>query len=344
VPLVVLAGDGPLAADLRAAGVEVHVRSLAVLRRGLLGARGAVAVGRALGADVRALRRLVRGRDVALVHSNTSVTLGGAAAARLAGIPHVWHVREIYTGFERAWPVYARVLRSADALPCVSEATRAQLADAPQAVVLHDGLALTPVRAPREQARAALGLPAGAFVVAVLGRISPWKGQELLVRALALVPGAVAVVAGDAWPGEEHRVAALTGLAARLGVSDRLRMLGFRDDVGTVLGAADVVAVPSTQPDPLPNAALEATAAGCCVVAAAHGGLPEIVRDGVTGRLVEPGDAGALARALRELAADPAVRERLGAAAAADVGVRFAPALALERTQALYDRVLASRR
>jgi glycosyltransferase involved in cell wall biosynthesis len=94
------------------------------------------------------------------------------------------------------------------------------------------------------------------------------------------------------------------------------------------------------RPDPLPNAALEAAAAGLCVVAAAHGGLPENVRHGATGVLVPPGDAPALARALAELAADPQRRARLGAAAAADVRAGFAPRAPAGAVQNLYDRLL----
>jgi glycosyltransferase involved in cell wall biosynthesis len=75
-------------------------------------------------------------------------------------------------------------------------------------------------------------------------------------------------------------------------------------------------------------------------VAAAHGGLPEIVRDGETGRLVPPGDPGALAAVLAELAADPLQRERLGAAAAADGADRFSVTRLLDQTQALYDETL----
>ena len=78
------------------------------------------------------------------------------------------------------------------------------------------------------------------------------------------------------------------------------------------------------------------------MVASAHGGLPEIVRDGETGVLVAPGDAVALARALAGLRDDPELRERLGAAARADVRERFAPSLLLDRVQGLYDRVLSS--
>ena len=117
-----------------------------------------------------------------------------------------------------------------------------------------------------------------------------------------------------------------------------MRFCGFRSDVENVYGAADVVCVPSTQPDPLPNAALEAAAAGCCVVAADHGGLPEILRDGAHGparraRAIPPRSP----RRSRRLRADPEQRERLGAAAAADVRERFAPERLLARTQDLYD-------
>ncbi len=339
--------DGELREDLCAAGVEVLVRPLSVMRRAAMSPAGLASVAATLARDGGGLARLARRRDVALIHTNTSVTLGGSAASRVARIPHVWHLREIYTGFERYWPAYRRMLLTADALPCVSAATAAQLGGDPRALVVHDGLGVAPRRAARDAARAALDLPRDAFVCAILGRISTWKGQDVLIAALAdpalASSGAIALVAGDPWRGEERRLDELHALAARLGVADRVRFSGFRSDVENVYGAADVVCVPSTQPDPLPNAALEAAAAGCCVVAANHGGLPEILGDATTGVLVAPGDPAALAAALARLHADPARREQLGAAAAADVRVRFAPARLLERTQALYDDVLARR-
>jgi glycosyltransferase involved in cell wall biosynthesis len=332
----VLPDHGELAASLRHAGVEVQVRPLAVLRRSLMSPGGVSRVAASWAADAGGLGRMARKRGVALVHTNTSVTLGGAAAARIAGVPHVWHVREIYTGFERWFPGYRRLLLTADALPCVSAATCTQFDADPAAFTLHDGLAVTPGRAERGAAREALGLPADAFVVAVLGRISGWKGQDVAVRALAHLDDAVLLVAGQPWRGEERHLRELWSLAHAHGVEDRVVHAGFVDDVAQVYGAADVVAVPSKQPDPLPNAALEAAASGCCVVASNHGGLPEILRDGETGLLVAPNDPTALANAIRS-----ADRERLGAAAAADVCERFAPARMLDEVQALYDRLLA---
>jgi glycosyltransferase involved in cell wall biosynthesis len=92
----------------------------------------------------------------------------------------------------------------------------------------------------------------------------------------------------------------------------------------------------------LPGSAIEAAAAGCTVIASAHGGLPEIITDGETGRLVAPGDPVALAQAAVELLDDPGLSERLGAAAAADVRRRFSPSRLLDEIHDLYDSVCRS--
>jgi len=339
--LVVLPEEGDLANDLRQRGTEVLVRPLAVLRRSLMSPRGISRVAAAWAADAGGLGRLARAREVALVHTNTSVTLGGAAAARIASIPHVWHVREIYAGFERWFPAYRRLLLSADALPCVSRATCAQFGGSPAAFTLYDGLPYPPQRASRDEARAKLGLAPDAFVIAVLGRISDWKGQDVLVRALAQLPEtAVALIAGAPWRGEERHLRELEQLAAGQGVGDRTHMMGVLDRPDLAFGAADVVVVPSKRPDPFPNAALEAAAAGCCVVGSDHGGIPEILRDGTTGVLVEPDSTHALATALAALLDDPRRRRRLGDAAATDVRARFSTQAMLDAIQALYDRLL----
>jgi glycosyltransferase involved in cell wall biosynthesis len=346
-PLAVLPTEGPLADDLRQAGVEVMVRRVSVLRRELGSPRGVVSVAAAAARDAIALGRIVRRRKVALVHSNTSVVLGGAAAAAAGQVPHIWHVREIYSRFDRLWPAYRRLLGRASALPCVSRAAAAQFRRSDPVRVILDGLAIDPVRQPRAAARAALGLDSEVPVIAVLGRISDWKGQDVLVRALAEAPlrnrGALALIAGEAWPGAPERAARVLSVASALGVLERVRMVGFRDDVQSVLGAADLVAVPSTAPDPLPGAAIEAAASGCAVIASDVGGLPEIIRNSETGRLVAPGDPLALASVAAELLDDPAERDRLGAAASLDVRGRFSAPRLLEEVQDLYDSVLAPR-
>ncbi len=338
-----LPGSGALVIDLQAAGVEVIVRPLSVIRRSQMTPRGLAAILAAATRDGASLGSLIRRREVSIVHSNTSVVLGGAAGAALARVPHVWHVREIYDRFARMWPGYRRVLGSARALPCVSSATAAQFGNQAPVRVIHDGLALDPRRAPRHEARAALGLDRAAPVIGVLGRISDWKGQDVLVRALAQRPlrerGAIGLIAGEPWPGAEDRLRAVLDLADALGVADRLHLVGFREDVDNVYGACDLIAVPSTAPDPLPGAAIEAAAAGCVVIASDGGGLPEIISDGRTGRLFPMGSAPELARIAGELLDDRSRQERLGAAAASDVRERFAPARLLASVQSWYDDV-----
>jgi len=345
-PICVLPEWGPLIPRLERAGAEVVVHPLAVLRRSLANPVGAARMARALGRDSRVLGAFARERGVAVVHDNTSVVLSGGAIARRAGAAHVVHVREIYAGAGgRAdtllWPFMRQRLLRADALACISEAVRAQFGGAPNAVLLRDGLPHAPQPRPRAEARAALGLPAERLVVALVGRISDWKGQDVFARALAepalAALGAIGLIAGDEVPGSGH-AGRLDMLASALGVDERLRRLGFCDDVDTVLGAADALVVPSTRPEPLGLVALEGAAAGLPVVASDAGGLREIVRDGATGLLVTPGDHGALATALAALAADPCRAAEMGRAGAADVRDRFATERMLAQLEALYDR------
>ena len=342
--IAVLPERGELGALLEQAGVEVVAGPLAVLRRV---DPAPLATARRLAASRRWLGALVRERGARIVHSNTSVVLGGGAA-RAAGARHVLHLREVYRGAGRVaaagWPLMRRRILRADAVLCISQAVAAQLPAAGNVSLLRDGLATTPARAPGDVSRSALALPADRFVVALVGRISDWKGQDVLARALAEPAlaeiGAVGIVAGDPFPGNEGLERSLRELGHGLGLGDRLRLLGFRDDLDTVLGAADAVAVPSTRPEPLGMVAVEAAAAGLPVVAAAHGGVTEVVRDGQTGLLVRPGDAGTLAAALRRLADHPDLARRLGAAGADDARARFGRERMLDEVQGIYDELL----
>ena len=348
----VLPERGPLAPLLEDAGAEVVVHPLAVLRRASATPAGLARLVPAAAADRRACGALAGLRKAALVHSNTSVVLAGGAIARAAGVAHLLHVREIYEGAcgpgaALVWPPFRRRLLRADALACISRAVAAQFSGSPRAFVLADGLPRSSTPLARDRARALLGAPADRFTVALIGRISDWKGQDVLARALAEAPlasiGAVGLIAGDSAPGAADAARRLERLADELAVGERLLRLGFRDDVETVLGAADAVVVPSTRPEPLGLVALEAAAAGLPVVASRQGGVAEVVEDGTSGSLVPPGDAAALAAALRALADDSAQRERMGRAGARLVAERFGLERMLEELQAVYDRLAAAR-
>ena len=344
----VLPESGELGPLLEQAGAEVVVHPLAVLRRALATPLRVVDLARAAAVDRRVIGALARERGVSVVHSNTSVVLGGQSIARAAGVAHLLHVREIYEGVggragAALWPLFRRRLLRADAVACISRAVAAQFAGSPRPFVLYDGLPRPLVPLDRHRARQLLGVPTDRFVVALIGRISDWKGQDVLARALAepalSTIGAIGLVAGDPAPGANEAARDLERLAGELGLDARLLRLGFRDDVETILGAADAVVVPSTRPEPLGLVALEAAAAGLPVVASSHGGVAEVVRDGATGRLVPPGDPAALAAALRALADDPEVSARMGHAGQREVGDRFGVDRMLAELQAVYDRL-----
>ena len=281
---------GPLTERLQGAGAEVITHPLAILRRGdVLGPL------RAIRRDRRELAAVADG--AALVHSNTSVVLSGQALGR----PSLIHVREIWPRPPVLWPLMRRRLLRADALACISQPVLEQFAGSPKARLLADGLARMPQPPGRQEARERLGLPADAFVAAYIGRLSAWKGQDVFAEAIAQLDGAVGVVAGDEVPGSDHS-AGLDRQAAELGIDDRLIRLGFVDDVDVLLGAADAVVVPSKRPEPLGQVALEAAAAGVPLVATSAGGLADFVREAKAGALVPPGDAPAVATALRAIA------------------------------------------
>ena len=161
-------------------------------------------------------------------------------------------------------------------------------------------------------AAAAVPVPPGSPVVLAMGRLHRNKAFDVLVRALPLLPGVHAVIAGE---GPER--GALLALARGEGVADRVHLLGWRRDGGALLAAATVLACPSRE-EALGNVVLEAFSAGVPVVAAAADGPREVVRDGETGLLVPVEDAKALAGALGRVIGDRGLAVRLAAAGRAE--------------------------
>lgn len=178
--------------------------------------------------------------------------------------------------------------------------------------------------------RADLATPEGVPVVFAGGRLHKAKGFDVLLRSLVGLDGTVLWLAGT---GPED--AALKSLAGDLGIADRVRFLGWRNDIEALMGAADAVAMPSRS-EGLGTVILEAWATGTPLVAAASEGPSELVTDGRTGRLVPVDDAGALTAALRDVIADPAGAASLAANATALYESRFTA----ERVAELYRNAL----
>jgi len=332
--------DGPLVAELEARGGKVVVGPLTVLRRGVRPAQLAVDAARSLSF----VRGLVREVGPALVHSNTLAVVDGAVAARLSGIPHVYHAREFVVTPRGFRPLMAGVaLVSSSSVIANSQAVAAWFAGDNAALrrrttVVHNGRDYGQ-HPPREQGMATVAHPA-TFVV--LARLNAWKGQDLAIDAVAALPLAVRrrlrlVLAGEAFPGNERIVEALRRRAREAGVAERVDFAGYVESE-TALASADVVLVPSTTPEPFGNALLEAMDVGLPIIATAHGGPLDVVVDGTTGILVPPAPK-PLAAAIARLVDDPDLRARLGEAGYRRARARFTQERTLQGVLAVYRRI-----
>ncbi len=192
----------------------------------------------------------------------------------------------------------------------------------------------------------AWGVPDGAPVLLLPGRLTRWKGAETLIAALARMSHreAVAVLAG-ADQGRRRYAWELAGLAKRLGVAGRLLVVGHAEDMPAAFSRADIVVSASTAPEGFGRVVIEAQAMARPVVATAHGGAAETVTPGETGWLVPPGDAASLAAALDAVLDLPAAaRDAAGARARASVEAQYTVVAMQGATLAVYRDVLAERK
>ena len=316
---VLLLSDGPFRALLESRGIRVAVEPLGALGR-VRKDTSLPPMGALVDAAKVARRVARRAKRHALIYANSQKAfVVSAAAGLLARRPVVWHLRDILAEphFSRANIFAATTLANLRAARVIanSQATAdafvAGGGNAALVRVVHNGIDAAPFAAATaddaRRARAALGIAPDAFVAALFGRFHSWKGQQVLLEALASVPDVHALFVGAALFGEEEFERSQHAQAERLGVADRAHFLGFRADIAPLMRAADVIVHASILPEPFGRVVVEGMLAGRPVVATRAGGVPEIVEDGETGLLVPPNDPAALARALRALRDDPSL-------------------------------------
>jgi glycosyltransferase involved in cell wall biosynthesis len=335
-----------LCEHLAQAGHEVivacrrHHALIPVMREVGLDVRGMAIGGKFnLAAPLR-LARLARQEGVEIINTQLSTAaLWGSIAGRLAGVPTVATVRALN---DKSFYLLAhRVIAVSHAVKkhLVAQGMRAEKID-----VVYNGidperyhLSLT-----REAARAQLGLDPVAVVFAVVGHLSARKGHAIFLDAAARIadraPGHRYLFAGE---GPER--ANLERRAERLGLGNQVRFSGFLADINPVYAAADVVVLPAVAGEGLPRVLMEAGLLGRPVIGTHLSGTPEIIEEGVTGRIVPPGNAATLAEAMLQLGTDAGLRARLGAAGSERVRRLFTIPAMVEGTVGVYERVVGSR-
>lgn len=352
LPHVILGEDGPLVTRLMQRGISVEVLPLSrrtqSFRKGnvklnmaaLLSAVDTLAYSLRVAARLHSLKP-----DV--VHTNSlKAGVYGSLAARLVHIPVVWHVRDRLAGdylpHRAIRPLRIFIRGFSSGVIANSHTTLETVVTgnpSPRAVVIPSAVA-TSVRTQRITSDQ-------PFTVGIVGRLAPWKGQHIFIRAFARAfadSGARAVVVGAALFGPEDKAYAdsLHKLVEDLGLCGRVEFAGHREDMSAQLGRLDLLVHASTLPEPFGQVILEGMAAGVPVVATRAGGPSEIVRDGHDGILYTPGDVDQLASVLSQLANDPVRR-----AALRDAGLQraqdFSPSQSARAVLALYRSVARSR-
>jgi glycosyltransferase involved in cell wall biosynthesis len=273
-------------------------------------------------ADLLAWRRfwaVLRREHVDVVHAHKhGSNFWAAVLAPAAGVP-------VVVAHEHSWAFEGEPLRRlidrqviarrADAIVAVSEQDRRRMIEIegiPAALIRTIPNGIPPLAPTGRDVRAELGIPPGAPVVGTVSLFRSEKALDLLVDAVALLrrdfPDLRALIAGD---GPAEKRAELEAHIASRGVRDAVVLLGRRSDIADVIASFDLAIICSDF-EGCPLSVVEYMASGKAVVATRVGGLPALVEDGVSGLLVPPRDADALARAVGELLRDPERRAAMG--------------------------------
>ena len=351
-PIVALAEQGPLRELLEQQSIETHVlllhESLRDVRKDSLGLAGTIAQFGSLGTICRyawRVSRFARQHRVQLIYSNSlKADFYGAVAARLAGVPIVWHVRdrieEGYLPRAAVWLVrlFARYLPVCVVANSASTLATLKLGTGRRAAVIASGLTREHIERCWPPHRSN---PAPR--IGIIGRIAPWKGQDVFLEAAArLVRAGFAArfcIVGAPLFGEKAFDQQLREQAASLGLSDRVEFLGF-SDVPAVLRSLDVLVHASKTPEPFGQVLVEGMAAELPVVATDGGGAREIIENGRTGVLVPMDDAAALAGALAGLLTHPERARALAAAGRRHVLEHYTVEKSARQSEALYEDLL----
>lgn len=317
--------------------------------------------------NARAIAAIVRREGVDLVHARSRAPAWSALlAARMTRRPFVTTYHGAYNEKTRIKNWYNSVMARADVVIANSQYTADLVAKrygtpAGRLTVIHrgiDGAAFDPATIGAErvaQLRTSWGVAPEAPVILQAARLTTWKGQSVLIAAAKLLKDegrlgkAQIVFAGDA-QGRTGYAERLRSEAAAAGLADRVGLVGHVGDMPAAFKAAHIAVIASVEPEAFGRAAAEAQIMGCPVIATRLGAPQETVlappaagRDAMTGWLVTPGDARALAEAMAEaLSLDEAARVALGLRARRHVLTNFTLSAMKHATLEVYDRLIGS--
>jgi glycosyltransferase involved in cell wall biosynthesis len=348
--------EGPLIDRLREEGISYDVLALprsffTMSRAAPLAAfhKGLSSIP-CMGLYLRSLVKLVAVRKPDVIHTNAIKCHALAGLVGPAtGVPVLWHLRDMFTAGGTLWALHVLRRVANVRVTANSRATADSFSYRDEAVqVIHNGLDPSIyVRKPNRIFSSALGVSDDTPIVGILGVIARWKGQDLFLnmakRLIEQGTKARFVVIGaeiyDTRGQDRGLKQALQDEAHALGIAERVLFAGFRENVEAINGL-DVLVHASIRPEPFGRVILEAMACGVPVVAAAAGGVLELVDDGENGLLFAPGNIGEMAHAVSRLLDSKPLMGAISQSARARFLARFTAEQHEQEIARIYDEII----
>jgi glycosyltransferase involved in cell wall biosynthesis len=318
-PVVVLPNEGILKDELEKENIEVVIAPVLKLSRKMFTPKNIFKFIKDIKIGISILDKLNKKHHFDIVYSNTLAVSLGMIYAKKRKIKHLWHVHEIIIRPKIIAAIYPKLLMIfSDLVVCNSIATQKNLTQRipkleSKSIVIYNGIEIPKGSNPD---KINLGFPVDNIVISLVGRISSWKGQQLLVSAFVILAkkhlNIKLVFLGSAPLNQEHFEISLKNKIAENKLHEHVVIFPFQKEIAKFWNSIDIAVVPSTEPEPFGLVAAEAMLAKKPVIASNHGGLAEIVIDDVTGFLVAPNDAIALAEAISKLIDNPELRTQFG--------------------------------
>lgn len=299
------------------------------------------------------LKRLLKRLAPEVIHTNGFKMHIFGIWARPKQVPVLWHIHD-YVSIR---PVMARLLkRCAHSCSTIITNTQSVAADVSSVCARHPSPPIYPIyygidlnafnpEGPLLDLDRLAGLspaPTTTIRVALFGTMARWKGHEVFLRAISLLPEHLlirAFIVGDALyqtEGSQYSIAELCQIAKQYGISDKVGFTGFIDEPAAGMRACDIIVHASTQPEPFGLVVVEAMACGRAVIVSHAGGVTELVEEGNNSVGHNPGDAIELSACIQRLAQDETLRQRLSQAGRATARKRFDRARLAEQIIPLY--------
>ncbi len=325
--VVILPHHGTLVYELEDLGVEVCIVNVGVLRRRYFTPWGILGRVVLWLSSTYKITRLIKKYTVSTIYINSANVILGPILKSLTGLPLIWHLHEIVETPSILKYFLVRLIEKSNQVIAVSAATRdfwMKQSTKLDIHLLHNGI-------PTSDFKHAVSLNDSEFpftlknthnaiLIAMVGRVQPWKGQAYFLNIMKSFfdemkvsdLNVYAIMVGDAYPGYEYYVEELQQSIIDKELVDKVFYIGYRRDVPAILASIDLLVLPSLLPDPLPTVVLEAMASGKPVLATLQGGASEMILDGETGSFIPLDDHKKAAETLRLLLLDTEKMRQMG--------------------------------